>query len=126
MKLKVLIGAAVIALGVVLGVVSFLESTIEYGDFATARKTQKKIQVKGEWIKEMDTSFDSEKMQFSFYMRDDRNEIVRVILSGPKPNNFEIANSIVAKGRYYDGYFHATEILTKCPSKYEGATLPTK
>jgi cytochrome c-type biogenesis protein CcmE len=27
---------------------------------------------------------------------------------------------VVAKGRYQDGVFHASEVLTKCPSKYEG------
>jgi cytochrome c-type biogenesis protein CcmE len=32
-----------------------------------------------------------------------------------------VATSIVAKGRFMsdEGYFHATEVLTKCPSKYE-------
>ncbi|MGA9407916.1 MAG: cytochrome c maturation protein CcmE, partial [Bacteroidota bacterium] len=44
----------------------------------------------------------------------------KVVLDGAKPNNFELATSVVAKGRYKDGYFHATELLTKCPSKYQG------
>jgi cytochrome c-type biogenesis protein CcmE len=44
---------------------------------------------------------------------------VKVIYDGAKPNNFELANAVVVKGRYQEGYFHASDILTKCPSKYE-------
>jgi cytochrome c-type biogenesis protein CcmE len=42
------------------------------------------------------------------------------VIDGGKPNNFDIATSIVVKGKYSGDYLHATEILTKCPSKYEG------
>jgi len=45
--------------------------------------------------------------------------VEKVVFDGAKPNNFEIANAVVVKGRYEEGYFHANEILTKCPSKYE-------
>jgi len=44
------------------------------------------------------------------------------VLDGPKPNNFDIATSVVIKGKMTGDFFHATEILTKCPSKYEGQT----
>ena len=53
-------------------------------------------------------------------MKDDNEKSVKVILYGSKPNNFEIATSIVAKGRFRDNIFYANDILTKCPSKYEG------
>jgi len=53
-------------------------------------------------------------------MKDDSNVEMKVVLDGAKPNNFEIATHVVAKGKCTDGYFHATEVLTKCPSKYEG------
>jgi cytochrome c-type biogenesis protein CcmE len=52
-------------------------------------------------------------------MKDDNGDVERVMLDGAKPNNFDIAPSIVAKGMYMDDHFHATEILTKCPSKYQ-------
>jgi cytochrome c-type biogenesis protein CcmE len=45
---------------------------------------------------------------------------MRVVLDGAKPNNFEIATSVVAKGSINGDHFHAKEVLTKCPSKYEG------
>ena len=120
MKPKVVIGLAVIVVGIVLGSMSFLESNVEYVDFAAAQKTHKKVQVKGEWMKDQESRFDADKAQFIFYMKDDNGRVERVVLEGAKPNNFELATSIVAKGTYKDGYFHSTDVLTKCPSKYEG------
>lgn len=120
MKPKVVLGLVVIVVGVILGSVSFVESNVEYVDFDSALKSHKKVQVKGEWVKDKESRFDAEKAQFVFYLKDDNNRIEKVVLEGAKPNNFELATSVVAKGTYKEGYFHATDVLTKCPSKYEG------
>lgn len=119
MKIKYIIAGAVIVIGLVFGSMSFLQSNIEYGTFTDAINSGKKIQVNGHWIKDEPTNFDMQKGQFSFYMMDADGHKLQVIYDGAKPNNFEIANSIVVKGKYVNGYFHASEILTKCPSKYE-------
>jgi len=124
--MKTVVGGLVILVGIVFGAINFFESNVDYGDFATARKTQKKIQVKGEWVKNLESSFNSEKVQYSFYLKDDSGEILKVVLEGAKPNNFDIATSVVIKGKIAGDYFHATEVLTKCPSKYEGKTGPMK
>lgn len=50
---------------------------------------------------------------------------MRVVYKGTKPNNFEIATNVVVTGKFENGYFHATDVLTKCPSKYEGQNLNT-
>ena len=126
MKVKVVVGGLIILFGLVLGVVNFFDSNVEYGDFALAKKTLKKIQVKGEWVKDRESSFDVDKIQFTFYLKDDSGEIQKVVLDGAKPNNFELAANVVVKGKYANNYFHATEVLTKCPSKYEGKTGPMK
>jgi cytochrome c-type biogenesis protein CcmE len=120
MNKKVIVGGLIVLAGIVLAAVNFIGSNVEYGDFATAKKMQKRIQVKGEWVKERGSSFDIEKIQFTFYLKDDSGKIEKVILDGAKPNNFDIANSVVVKGKYESDYFHATDVLTKCPSKYEG------
>lgn len=120
MKPKVLAGVIVIAAGIILSAVNFVESNVEYGDFDAAQKIAKRIQVKGEWAKERDSYFDSDKVEFVFYLKDDNGRVERVVLEGAKPNNFELATSVVAKGTYEGDHFHATEVLTKCPSKYEG------
>jgi len=122
MKVKVIIGGLVIVFGIVLGTINFFDSNVEYGDFAQAKKTQKKIQIKGEWVKNLESSFDAEKIQYTFYLKDDSGEILKVVLDGAKPNNFDLATSVVVKGKYMNDHFHATEVLTKCPSKYEGKT----
>ncbi len=120
MNPKVIVGVLVVAVGMVLGAVNFLDANVEYGDFQTAREMGKRLQVNGEWVREMQTSFDADKVLFTFYMKDDKNEVVRVVYHGARPNNFEMASSIVAKGKFEGGEFHASDILTKCPSKYEG------
>ena len=120
MKAKIIVGVVVVAVGIVLGAVNFIESNVEYMDFAAAQRANKKAQVKGTWVKDQATSFDPEKVQFSFFMKDDADRTVKVVLQGAKPNNFEIAESVVAKGRFSGEEFHATAVLTKCPSKYEG------
>ncbi|HLP16179.1 MAG TPA: cytochrome c maturation protein CcmE [Bacteroidota bacterium] len=120
MNIKLIIAAVVIIGALIFGAMSFVETNVEYTDFARAEVLQKKVQVKGTWVKEKEASFDAARSKYTFYMKDDNNKEVRVVLDGAKPNNFDIATSIVAKGRFKDGTFQATEILTKCPSKYNG------
>ncbi|MBI5475154.1 MAG: cytochrome c maturation protein CcmE [Ignavibacteriales bacterium] len=119
MKLKLIIGGIVIIAAIVFGALSFVESNVEYMDFSKAITSNKKVQVKGVWMKDKESSFNAESREFSFYMKDDNGVEQRVIFKGAKPNNFEIADALVIKGKFDDGIFRATEILTKCPSKYD-------
>jgi cytochrome c-type biogenesis protein CcmE len=102
------------------GFYAFVDSKVEYATFQTAQQNQKTCQVKGYWLKDKESRFDASVNQFVFYMKDDNNTEMKVVLDGAKPNNFEMAESIVAKGKVKNDYFHAKEVLTKCPSKYEG------
>jgi len=120
MNVKIIAGIAVIVAALIFGAMTFIDSNVEYTNFAKAEAMNKKVQVKGKWIAEKETRFDASASQFTFYMVDDNKKECKVVLDGGKPNNFEIASEIVAKGRFKDGYFHANEVLTKCPSKYEG------
>jgi cytochrome c-type biogenesis protein CcmE len=126
MKVKVIVGAIVVVIGVVLGAMNFMESNVEYANFSAAERSQKKVQVKGEWVKEQPTAFDVQNVKFSFFMKDDASRVAKVVLDGAKPNNFELATSVVAKGKFVNGEFHASEVLTKCPSKYEGSSEAIK
>jgi cytochrome c-type biogenesis protein CcmE len=119
MNLKIITGIVIIVAALVFGAVSFVETNVEYADIQSAMQTHKKVHVKGQWLREKESHFDTEKSQFVFYMKDDNNDEVKVILDGAKPNNFELAEAVVVSGRYQEGSFHASEILTKCPSKYE-------
>jgi cytochrome c-type biogenesis protein CcmE len=120
MNAKIVVASLVILAGLVFGAISFVESNVEYTDLATAMSTHRKVQVKGEWLRDKESMFNATSGQFVFHMRDENGMEAKVVLEGAKPNNFEIAEAIVVKGRYVDDHFHATEILTKCPSKYEG------
>lgn len=117
--MKIIIASIVIVGAIIFGAISFVETNVEYTDFGSAVSSHKKVQVKGEWIKEKESMFDAANSQFVFYMKDDQGREEKIVYDGAKPNNFEIANAVVVKGRYQEGYFHASEILTKCPSKYE-------
>jgi cytochrome c-type biogenesis protein CcmE len=121
MNLKVIVAAVLVVAFIIFGSYSFLESNVEYTDVAGAMKTHKKVQLKGSWNREKEASFDPKTSTFSFFLRDDTGRECKVILEGAAPNNFELATSVVAKGRYVpeESAFHATEVLTKCPSKYE-------
>ena len=115
MKVKVIVAVVVIVGALIFGASTFIQSNVEYTDFAKAETVNKKVQVKGAWMRDKESHFDAQKSQFTFYMVDDNHRECKVVLDGAKPNNFELATEIVAKGRYKHGYFHANEILTKCP-----------
>jgi cytochrome c-type biogenesis protein CcmE len=121
MKPKVIIGAIIVIAFIIFGSYSFLESNVEYTDVTGAMKTHKKVQLKGSWNKGKESAFDAKTSTFTFYLLDESGHECKVVLDGAAPNNFELATSVVAKGRFVpeQGYFHATEVLTKCPSKYE-------
>jgi cytochrome c-type biogenesis protein CcmE len=120
MKLRYGIGIALVVIFAGVGVYALNGSKIEYTNLTAAKTNGRKVQVKGTWVKEKGAEYNSTSNLFTFTMTDENKQEVKVIFEGARPNNFDIAESIVVKGRYEGGEFHATDILTKCPSKYEG------
>ncbi len=116
---RVIVGVVIVADFLVIGFMSFTDSRIEYVNFKEAQGRQRTVEVKGKWVKEKDAKFDTGNNTFTFYMKDDNATEMKVIFDGAKPNNFEVAEAVVVKGKIKDDYFHAKDILTKCPSKYE-------
>lgn len=119
-KLKIIIASLIVIVFVVVGFYSFMDNKIEYASFKEAQKKLKTVEVKGVWQQNKETKYDAEKGTFTFYMKDDDSTEMKVVFDGAKPNNFDIATMVVAKGKVKDDVFYAKEILTKCPSKYEG------
>ncbi len=119
---KIVLGSVVILVALGLGAASFIETNVQYADVQHAMVSHRKVQVKGEWISQKKSAYDPMRGIFSFSMRDERGAEMMVEYAGARPNNFELAQSIVVKGMYEQDRFHATEILTKCPSKYESAS----
>ena len=123
MKNKYVFGGIIIAVFLVLMGYLFTQSNIEYvDDFNKVMSTEKTVKATGSWVKEKNYQIDNQNKTFSFFMADDHGKQMKVIYEGSIPNNFESATSVVVTGKYENGYFHAKDILTKCPSKYEEKT----
>ena len=120
MKNKYIFGGFIIVL--FLGIMAYLftQSNIKYeSDFDNIKNTDKTVKATGSWVKEKSYEMNREQNTFSFFMKDEKGNEMKVIYEGAIPNNFESATSVVVTGSYQNGYFHAKDILTKCPSKYE-------
>jgi cytochrome c-type biogenesis protein CcmE len=120
MKNKYIFGGFIIV--VFLGIMGYLftQSNIQYqDDFTQVMQTSKTVKATGSWVKEKNYQVDKVNKTFSFYMVDTKGNEMKVVYNGTIPNNFESATSVVVTGKYVEGYFHAKDILTKCPSKYE-------
>lgn len=55
----------------------------------------------------------------AFMIKDDAGETLQVLYHGAPPSNMNAATKVVAVGGVKDKVFQASEIITKCPSKYE-------
>lgn len=119
MKKKYLIGIIAAVIFVSLAIYSFNSSKIEYSDFSAAKENGKTVQVIGSWIKDMPYKYDTDNNTFLFSLKDEKGGVAEVFYHGSKPNNFDIAPMVVVKGKYEGNRFVASEVLTKCPSKYE-------
>ncbi|MDY0083251.1 MAG: cytochrome c maturation protein CcmE [Ignavibacteriaceae bacterium] len=120
MKSKYIFGGLIIVLFLSIMGYLFTQSNIKYEDnFAAVKTTDKTVKATGSWVKEKSYEMNREQNTFSFYMSDANGNEMKVIFEGAMPNNFETATSVVVTGSYRNGYFHAKDILTKCPSKYE-------
>ncbi len=119
MKTRYIIGGLIAVAFLAFGLYSLDTAKIDYVNIAAAKSTDRKVQVKGIWVKDRGTNYDNAANVFTFTMADESGQHIDVVYHGARPNNFEIAESIVVKGRVEGNTMQASEILTKCPSKYE-------
>ncbi len=120
MKNKYIFGGFIIVL--FLGIMAYLftQSNIKYeSNFTNIKSSDKTVKATGSWVKEKNYDMNREQNTFSFFMMDENGNEMKVVYEGTIPNNFETATSVVVTGSFKNGYFHAKDILTKCPSKYE-------
>jgi len=120
MKQKYIFGGIIILVFMGLMGYLFTQTNISYEeDFSVIKSTNKSIKATGAWVKQKGYKIDPDKNLFSFTIADSKGTELNVVYRGAMPNNFESATSVVVTGKYKDGYFQASDILTKCPSKYE-------
>ena len=113
------VGGVLVVAFLAYGTTSFKSNLTPYVSFDEAAATARKVQVAGGLV-ENSTNYHDEQQKLLFAMVNDEGETMQVVYDGVKPGNFEEAVQIVAIGSYYDGAFHAEQLLVKCPSKYQG------
>jgi len=120
MKNKYIFGGVIAVVFLGMMIFLFTKSNIQYeSDFVKVMSSDRTIKATGIWVKEKSYEVNKSERTFAFYMKDATGREMKVIYAGTIPNNFESAQSIVVTGQYKNGNFHAKDILTKCPSKYQ-------
>ncbi len=122
-RTRIIVGIVALVGFTWLGLGAFKDSLNPYVTFAEAREaTAKTVQVSGD-LPENRLSWysDDEARKFHFYMvSPESSDSLEVVFAGVKPSAFDDATGIVAIGTWDGVRFQARQILTKCPSKYEG------
>ena len=119
MKKSAIIGLITIAISV--GILFSLNANTDtYSNFKQAANSNKEEHVMGYWEKSKGTYYDAVKdaNHFSFFMKDEKGEISKIVYSGTKPQDFERSEKLVLIGKMEKEAFYASKILMKCPSKY--------
>ncbi len=120
MKSKYIFGGVIIVVFFFIMGYLFTQTDIKYeNDFSKIVNNTHTVKATGAWVKSKSYQLDKVNNIFSFYMVDNFGKEIKVVYKGSIPNNFESCTSVVVTGKYKDGQFVATDILTKCPSKYE-------
>lgn len=105
----------------VFGAVAFMnlkDTMTPYVSFAEARAATSAVQVGG-FPDHQRARFDPDTGRFLFSMSNDEGEQLQVAYAGAKPGNFDQAEKVVVVGRLDGDVLEASQILVKCPSKYE-------
>lgn len=114
--LLVLVAAAIAVL------ISFLNTAATYDTVDTAiSKPGKYVHLMARLDKSQPVEYDALKNPnyLSFTAIDTLGKTLRVVYHNPKPENFEISERLVLKGKYNGEHFDCQSIQTKCPSKYK-------
>lgn len=98
-------------------------TTLDQWDAARARRES--IRVMG-FVKEGSISLAPTALVTEFVMRNEAGDrTIPVSFKGVTPGLFRDGTNVIASGRLdSEGVFRATELMTKCPSKYEGMESP--
>lgn len=117
-NLRTIIGVSILAVFGVLAFLNFNKTIAPYVPFAEARAADGAVQVAG-FPDHTRARFDAGSGLFLFSMEDEEGDVMQVEFAGVKPGNFDQAEKVVAIGRYEGNTFKASQILVKCPSKYD-------
>ena len=120
MKKSHIIAIAIIAIAVA-AILTTVADSSTYATFSIAQQHPKKVyHVVGKLNKEKPQEYNPQVNAnlFSFYMVDNEGKETKVMLNKTKPQDFERSEQIVIVGKMAGDEFHASDVLMKCPSKY--------
>lgn len=122
-RARIIVGVLLIGAFVYMGLGAFRETLTPYVSFAEARAaTGKSVQITGDLTPEHTSwySGDEDRLFHFLMVEKETGDTLLVAYDGVKPSTFDEATGIVALGSYNGALFQARQVLTKCPSKYEG------
>ena len=114
----VLIVLIVVAIGAIIGTVS--DSSTYVGFAEASENPGKEYHVVGKLNKEKEMVYNpqNDANKFTFYIQDSLGVEKKVIYNGTKPQDFDRSEKVVIVGKCEGDEFKASQILMKCPSKY--------
>lgn len=118
----ILVIMVLIAIGLL---ISASKDMSTYATFDTAIQTQQRVKIAGELAPDEKLIYNPEvdPNQFSFFLVDTDGKKNKVVLTQPKPQDFELSEQVVVTGQMVQDEFVADEVLMKCPSKYKDEEL---
>ncbi|MBW6479323.1 MAG: cytochrome c maturation protein CcmE [Bacteroidales bacterium] len=118
---KTHIAALIFVVIAIAAIITTVYDADTYASFAEAREHPgRQFHIIGELNPEkpIEERIEQNTLTFSFYMLDRDGEESKVIYFGGKPQDFEKLDQIVLVGSYNHDNFVASQLLLKCPSKY--------
>ena len=122
----VLIVLLIIGIGIIIGVVT---NASTYSDFEEAYQNPgEELHIIGKLNnqKPAQVVVTADSRYFVFYMFDKKNKENVVVFNGEKPQDFEKSDQVVIIGHMKDSTFMASDLLLKCPSKYDKKGFDTE
>lgn len=120
MKKSHIIAISIIAIAVAV-IFSTVADSSTYANFSIATEHPKKVyHVVGKLNKEKPQDYNPQENAnlFTFYMIDNEGKEKKVFLNKTKPQDFDRSEQIVIIGKMSGDDFYASDVLMKCPSKY--------
>jgi cytochrome c-type biogenesis protein CcmE len=100
---------------------SFQSTLTAYVSVSEAKVSPRAVQVAGVVVRGS-KHYDLQSNRLKFTLQEDSGDRMNVEYDGRKPANFDDVTKVVSVGKYNAerGVFVASELLVKCPTKYEG------
>ena len=125
---KFIIGGAIIVLAVGYLIVSSIGGSTAYyltvEEVKAQGPSERPVRVAGAVVEES-IEWNAQELLLRFNIADDSGDLA-VTYNGPRPDMLRHGAEVVVEGKYIEkGFFEASNLLLKCPSKYEEAATAT-